>query len=330
MRWRSSFGLAERLLGPLELALAALELGDDPGELGLDARDLVVGGIDTGGSRGLRGELLAAPRPRARRPRGRPARHADGPRLVPRNATSASASAVDAPARASAAASTSPSSASSRSRAAVRSSRPRCQPSARRARSRSRARRRAAARVRESVSASVVRRSCFVAISACCCSGFSCRRSSESTSARRSRSWSRFASLRSARSLRRRCFAMPAASSMYLRRSSGLASSTSSSWPWPTTVCSARPMPGLAQQFLHVEQPHDLAVDAVLRFARTEDRARDLDLAHRHRDLAGRVVDHELDLGHAERGSRRACRRRSRRPCARRAATGRPARRAPS
>ena len=80
---------------------------------------------------------------------------------------------------------------------------------------------------------------------------FSCRRSSESTSARRNRSWSRFASFRSARSLRRRCFATPAASSMYLRRSSGLARSTSSSWPCPTTVCNARPIPVSASSLAH-------------------------------------------------------------------------------
>ena len=36
---------------------------------------------------------------------------------------------------------------------------------------------------------------------------------------------------------------MPAASSMYFRRSSGRERRTSSSWPWPTTVWSALPIP---------------------------------------------------------------------------------------
>ncbi len=62
--------------------------------------------------------------------------------------------------------------------------------------------------------------------------------------------------------------------------------------------------PGLGQQLLHVEEPHHLAVDAVLGLATAEDRAGDLDLAHGHRDLRGAVVDHELDLGHAEGGPR--------------------------
>ena len=108
---------------------------------------------------------------------------------------------------------------------------PSSQPLLLRSRSASSPRNRAAASFRESSSACAVNVSCFFAISACCRSGFSCRRSSVITSCRRRRSWSRAASLRSARSLRRRCFAMPAASSMYFRRSSGLESSTSSSWP---------------------------------------------------------------------------------------------------
>ena len=131
-------------------------------ELGLDARDLVVDGVDADGARACDASCSHAPRPRARRPRGSACSARRRSSAVPRNATSASASAVDAAARASAAASTSPSSASSRSRAAVRSSRPRCHPSARRSRSRSRARRRAAASERDSASASAVSDSCLL------------------------------------------------------------------------------------------------------------------------------------------------------------------------
>ena len=63
--------------------------------------------------------------------------------------------------------------------------------------------------------------------------------------------------------------------------------------------------PRLAQELLDVEQPHDLAVDPVLALSAAEDRAADLELGHRHGDLAPPVVDDELDLGHAERGSGR-------------------------
>ena len=150
-----------------------------------------------------------------------------------------------------------------------RRSGPSSQPPWRRSCSRSSARSRAAASLRDKLLGlrGELSRACL-AISACCCSGFSWRRSSASTSGRRRRSWSRPASLRSARSLRRRCLAMPAASSMYLRRSSGRARSTSSSWPWPTTVCSARPIPVSRQELLDVHQPDDLAADAVLGLAR--------------------------------------------------------------
>ena len=48
---------------------------------------------------------------------------------------------------------------------------------------------------------------------------------------------------RSARSLRRRNFRMPAASSMIARRSSGVADRIVSSWPCPTITCCWRPMP---------------------------------------------------------------------------------------
>ena len=62
-------------------------------------------------------------------------------------------------------------------------------------------------------------------------------------------------SLRSAFSLRLRCFRTPAASSMNARRSSGRAPSTASSWPCPTTTCSLTAYPAVAEQFLDVEQP---------------------------------------------------------------------------
>jgi hypothetical protein len=60
--------------------------------------------------------------------------------------------------------------------------------------------------------------------------------------------------------------------------------------------------PRLGQQLLHVHQSDRLSSDPVLGVAAAEDRSRDLDLGHRDRDLARRVVDHELDLGHPERG----------------------------
>ncbi len=48
---------------------------------------------------------------------------------------------------------------------------------------------------------------------------------------------------RSARSLRRRNFRIPAASSMIARRSSGVAERIVSSWPCPTITCCWRPIP---------------------------------------------------------------------------------------
>ena len=62
---------------------------------------------------------------------------------------------------------------------------------------------------------------------------------------------------------------------------------------------------GLAQQLLDVEEAHDLAADPVLALPRAEDRPAHLDLRHGHGDHAGRVVDHELHLGHAEGGAGR-------------------------
>ncbi|GBC87521.1 hypothetical protein HRbin12_01531 [bacterium HR12] len=56
----------------------------------------------------------------------------------------------------------------------------------------------------------------------------------------------------------------------------------------------------LGEELLDVEEPDDLPADPVLRLARPEDRAADLDLRHRHGDEPGRVVDDELHLGHAE------------------------------
>ena len=102
---------------------------------------------------------------------------------------------------------------------------------------------RAAASLRAISSASRVSESCRSASSACCLSGFSWRRTSPTRSCSRRRSCSSPASLRSARSRRRRCLAIPAASSMNCRRSSGFADRTSSRCPWLMIVCMARPMP---------------------------------------------------------------------------------------
>ncbi len=84
---------------------------------------------------------------------------------------------------------------------------------------------------------------CRPAASAWRCSGRRLRRSSRTTSTSRSTWASVCASLRRARSLRRRCLPIPAASSMNARRSSGRALSTASSCPWPTIVWFSRPSP---------------------------------------------------------------------------------------
>jgi hypothetical protein len=81
------------------------------------------------------------------------------------------------------------------------------------------------------------------AISAWCPSGFSWRRISPARSESRVKLACMASSLRRVFSLRRRCFRMPAASSIKPRRSSGLACSTWSSWPCPTMTCISRPRP---------------------------------------------------------------------------------------
>ena len=58
---------------------------------------------------------------------------------------------------------------------------------------------------------------------------------------------------------------------------------------------------GVAQQFLHVEQPARHAVDRVLALAAAEQDAADRDLVELHRQQPGRVVDRQADLGAAER-----------------------------
>ena len=135
------------------------------------------------------------------------------------------------------------SSASSRSLASRRLARPSSHPPCLFSRSRSSSRSRDAARRHASSSACAESCSWRLAISACCFNGLSCRRSSVNTSWSLSTSCSRPPSFRSARCFRRRCLEIPAASSMYCRRSSGRAVSTSSSCPCPTTVCRARPIP---------------------------------------------------------------------------------------
>ena len=235
-------GRTERLLRVVQLAFAGLEIGQDARET-CSARS---SSPRTASIRAVR-DASAARSSRALDSRSTADRNACSASLrstcAARNPCSASTSARDAVARSSAAVNTRPSISSNRCRAVLRVSRPSSQPVWRRSFSRSKARSLAAANLRDSSSACALNVSCFFAISACCCSGFSWRRSSASTSCSRRRSWSRPPSFRSARSFRRRCLAMPAASSMYLRRSSGRARSTSSSWPCPTTVCSARPIP---------------------------------------------------------------------------------------
>ena len=86
-------------------------------------------------------------------------------------------------------------------------------------------------------------------------SGLSWRRISVSRSASRVRLPSVDSSLRSAFSLRLRCFRTPAASSMKPRRSSGFACRIESSCPCPTITCISRPMPESLEQLLDVEQP---------------------------------------------------------------------------
>ncbi len=78
---------------------------------------------------------------------------------------------------------------------------------------------------------------------ACRARGLSCRWISLVRSSTRTRFWSMSASLRSARSLRRRCLSTPAASSMKPRLSSGVEERIASSCPCPTMTCIWRPMP---------------------------------------------------------------------------------------
>ena len=61
------------------------------------------------------------------------------------------------------------------------------------------------------------------------------------------------------------------------------------------------PEAGVAQQFLHIEQPARFAVDRVLAAAVAEQRARDRDLGVVDRQRAIRVVDGEQHFGTAER-----------------------------
>ena len=74
-------------------------------------------------------------------------------------------------------------------------------------------------------------------------SGPSCRRISPVRSLTLMRLASIVSILRSARSLRLRCFRTPAASSMKPRRSSAVARRMASSCPWPTMTCISWPIP---------------------------------------------------------------------------------------
>ena len=246
---------------------------------------------------------------------------------------SASASARAAAARASAAASTSPSSASSRSRAVCALRRgPRPSRPVRRSRSREQRPESGGGELaRERRRPAAVSVSCFFAISACCCSGFSWRRSSASTSCEPQEVLVEAGELALG----------PLLAAPVLRDPRGLLDVLATVLRLRERAppragparrrCAARGRcPVSRQELLDVQQPDDLAVDPVLGLARAEDRAADLDLGHRHGDLARGVVDHELDLGHAERGARRRAREDhvGHLPAAER--PRRPARRAPS
>ena len=112
-------------------------------------------------------------------------------------------------------------------------------------------------------------------------------------------------SLRSVFSLRRRCFRMPAASSMNPRRSSGRGVQHLVELALPDDDVHLAAEAGVAEQLLHVEQPALLAVDRVLAAAVAEQGAADRDLAVLDRQRAVGVVDREQHLGAAERAAGR-------------------------
>ena len=235
------------------------------GQLRLDARELLVDGCRGGprarpGRRAPRGRRSRAPPPHGTAPgrrcdrtgwRGSPARRRRAPRA--------------AAARASAAASTSPSSPSSRSRAVLRSLEAlvpartcagRC--------SRSSARSRAAASLRESSSASAVSVSCFLAISACCCSGFSWRRSSASTSCEPQQILVEPGELALGALLAPPVLGDAGGLLDVLAAVLGLGEQDLLELALAHHRVQRAADPGLAEQLLHVEQPHDLPVDPVL------------------------------------------------------------------
>ena len=80
-------------------------------------------------------------------------------------------------------------------------------------------------------------------------------------------------SLRRVFSLRRRCFRMPAASSMKPRRSSGARVQHRVELALADDHVHLAPEAGVAQELLHVEQAARLAVDGVLARAVAEQRA---------------------------------------------------------
>ena len=139
------------------------------------------------------------------------------------------------------------------------------------------------------------------AVSACRPSGPSWRRISPVRSCTRVRLASIVSSLRSARSLRLRCLRTPAASSMKPRRSSGVARSTASSWPWPTMTCISRPMPQSDSSSWTSSSRQEVPLMAYSRAAVAEHRPRDRHLGVVDRQRAVGVVDGQGDLGPAER-----------------------------
>ncbi len=295
--------LAERLLGAFELALAAFELGDDPRELGLDARDLVVGGIDAGGSRCLGGELLPG---RALTLDGF-AEGLLGMSPVLGRATERHLGLGENAGRLRASLgrrehlSVEGVEPLARGGALIEATLPAFRPPGSLAEQRPQARGREGARERLRLGREplVLLRHLRLLLQGL-----------ELASQLRQHVGQPQQVLIEVRELALGSFLAAAVLGDargfldVFATVLGLGEQHLLELALADHGVQGAADAGLAQQLLHVEQPHDLAVDAVLRFARAEDRACDLDLAHRHRDLAGRVVDHELDLGHAEGGPR--------------------------
>ena len=133
------------------------------------------------------------------------------------------------------------------------------------------------------------------AVSACCWSGLSWRRSSPTRSDSSTRCCSMPASLRRAFSLRRRCLQTPAASSMAAWRSSGRPPSTSSRRFCPRTVCSrGRPRCRTSSSWMSSSR-QVVPLDGVLAFPRAVQQPGDGHLGVLDGQQPGGVVDGEGD-----------------------------------